>query len=330
MKFKLTFDDGSIEFPITENIHNNLDSFPYNCKIYTDFIIFCIETNQIKDNIIEWNHKKSEFKVIFVNLILNEQFDYFNNPENYDYKNKQSFIKYLNMIHYKIPFQIKDFSIFIKWIYKKFYVSSVTYDNKTYINQSNSWDNDVDMIDYNDNPWNNEECDGYDECQLINRLDVNNDDVIYNIRHHTNDIDHNDFINDMNIDEFSSQLNFKDKMILYEESIKNIYETIEYSENLPINTIDLKDIIISKNKNITLVNKYHEYDDHRGSDHTKIILKKYDSITLNGDISLYDFIVACFKVKHHKFDLWYELYCNSNLKYESNNIIIELIFDHGS
>ena len=36
------------------------------------------------------------------------------------------------------------------------------------------------------------------------------------------------------------------------------------------------------------------------------------------------------KMKSHKFDYWYELFCDTNVKVKDNEVIVNLNFDHGS
>ena len=54
-------------------------------------------------------------------------------------------------------------------------------------------------------------------------------------------------------------------------------------------------------------------------------------ITLKSQISLYQFIRSLFELKSHKFDGWYELYCDVKISHVTeNNIHIKVDFDHGS
>lgn len=51
----------------------------------------------------------------------------------------------------------------------------------------------------------------------------------------------------------------------------------------------------------------------------------------NGKISFADFSDACFRIKSHKFDLWYELYCGVDLLLDfDDKLIVDVRFDHGS
>lgn len=74
--------------------------------------------------------------------------------------------------------------------------------------------------------------------------------------------------------------------------------------------------------------------DHRGSDHTRIELPFTDRIRLtpvDGKIKFLDLVQACFDIKSHKFDLWYELFCGiKKFRLEGGDGIATIVFDHGS
>lgn len=56
--------------------------------------------------------------------------------------------------------------------------------------------------------------------------------------------------------------------------------------------------------------------------------------TIHDDIesvSFEDLVIACYKIKSHKFDNWYELFININqLTYDDSKIEFGAVFDHGS
>jgi hypothetical protein len=75
--------------------------------------------------------------------------------------------------------------------------------------------------------------------------------------------------------------------------------------------------------------------DIRGSDSTSIILD-YNRVWKidpdeNGMFSFSAIAEACYRVKSHKFDAWYELYSSAKLVKEWNSVItVNLTYDHGS
>jgi hypothetical protein len=80
---------------------------------------------------------------------------------------------------------------------------------------------------------------------------------------------------------------------------------------------------------ITLMNCSGINDDHRGSDHTKIILPFQEQYVLKNN-SLKELIKGLYKIKSHKFDKWYELFSTAKVEFYSREIFIKLDFDHGS
>ena len=53
-------------------------------------------------------------------------------------------------------------------------------------------------------------------------------------------------------------------------------------------------------------------------------------VNLQNNFSLEDLIIACYNVKSHKFNYWYELFCDTLIDVENDKINILLNFDHGS
>lgn len=81
---------------------------------------------------------------------------------------------------------------------------------------------------------------------------------------------------------------------------------------------------------IVLENMNGENMDHRGSDHCKVNLAFYDSYDIVLPITLYEFMKACYRIKSHKYDKWYELYCGADVSEEGEVIYVSVIYDHGS
>jgi hypothetical protein len=112
-------------------------------------------------------------------------------------------------------------------------------------------------------------------------------------------------------------------LMLFDENAKNI-----------LKNNDLNEIYLKCSKPIIFYNYNGFNKDHRGSDHTKLLLDFHSIYKLNPNdntISLKKFADACFRIKSHKFDFWYELYYDvKNVKHTDDEIIINLAFDHGS
>jgi hypothetical protein len=58
--------------------------------------------------------------------------------------------------------------------------------------------------------------------------------------------------------------------------------------------------------------------------------KQYEKECENKTITLHDLIVASYKVKSHKFDNGYEMFCGADLKIKDNAMYVDYEFDHGS
>ncbi|XWV26904.1 hypothetical protein QJ857_gp0146 [Tupanvirus soda lake] len=197
----------------------------------------------------------------------------------------------------------------IDWLIKYIYLTvRIKYaytvsDNNTitkYYNSENMW-----SIDPQDR---SESCGGYWDCEL--KFDNTNDDIfyefIYNPQSYKDDLDENEYgqytMNESGIN-----------CLLY-NSLDNIY--------------------LKSTKKIIIHNESGFNGDHRGSDHTKICLNFEPNVTLepvDNKIAFKDFVKACFDIKSHKFDFWYELYCGvKNMNETDDSYIISVCFDHGS
>jgi len=181
----------------------------------------------------------------------------------------------------------------IKNIYEDIKINYIEYKEKYYYECSNIWSEGKEHLPENiKNSHNDIECDSSD-------IDFDNCKVKNKINVDMDKIKY----------KFNYTKNGKVNEILKEENYENI--TLEFK------------------KDITMIN-LGTSDDHRGSDHCLLNLEKKDKVKLNKIISLYDFITACYNLKSHKFDKWYELYCRCKIKEKENEIEINLQFDYGS
>jgi len=72
--------------------------------------------------------------------------------------------------------------------------------------------------------------------------------------------------------------------------------------------------------------------DHRGSDHCPVALPFYTTLVIKGPLTLEELATAFSKLKSHKWDYNYEMYCDCEVKTcgPGKNLDIALTFDHGS
>jgi hypothetical protein len=181
-------------------------------------------------------------------------------------------------------------TVTIKYVY-------IVKDNKKikYYNRKNQW---------NEKGYTNDgECNGYFECDL--------DDHIY-----TNEKIHYvfNYVPNLNFN-YGKEIALDDKevKILSENKLNDIY--LKCCDTIILNNLD----------------GYNE--DHRGADHTKLMLDFHRQIILkptDNKIYFKDFVDACFRIKSHKFDPWYEMYCGVNCIKKNNKINVSVRFDHGS
>lgn len=101
----------------------------------------------------------------------------------------------------------------------------------------------------------------------------------------------------------------------------------------------LNTVIFPEKMTVKFINVSGFNSDHRGSDHTKIKLDVHREFTLRGP-TLRDFVEGFFRIKSHKFDLWYELFTdiqkfqlsksNPSDPSAQSNLTLWFSFDHGS
>lgn len=183
-------------------------------------------------------------------------------------------------------------------------LSYVTYKGKKYYERSNMWDGITIRDDQRDPDDPNIECSRYmDGCNApAEILPENESDVKYAIKFMFGRIDIND-----------------------EEDYSNILTKIkEYGRH------NIKFEGFNRFNRVRITNRRGPNEDHRGSTHCKIYLQMHDCVFLERDLTFKDLAIAFYKLKSHKFDKWYELYCNLELRKIRNILEIALRFDHGS
>lgn len=113
---------------------------------------------------------------------------------------------------------------------------------------------------------------------------------------------------------------------------------LEY--NMPPDNIELTKQIIKTNfkkilligyKSLVLNNKKGINYDHRGSNHCNVYLEFYPTVFTDKIISLNILAKYFYKLKSHKWDKWYEMFCDTDIKVDKErNIIVDFRYDHGS
>lgn len=120
----------------------------------------------------------------------------------------------------------------------------------------------------------------------------------------------------------------KDICLGYYENDKLINELHSFLlENSP------KKLCISNFKTITLTNNNGVNHDARGVKFMDWKLYFWNSYPVGKDlnITLHDLIIAAYKIRSHKFENHYELFCGiENLHIKNGHLFINTCFDHGS
>lgn len=185
--------------------------------------------------------------------------------------------------------------VLIGYIYETHEIKSVVYKGLEYYNQPNQW-NDTEPPDSVHDPLTR--CTGYEECEfeegkeLVRISPKKGEKIKYNIGRIELDADDDSIL-------FQIDKVFGRGGIIHSKSLVLIYDDFN--------------------------------DDHRGSDHTRIILDFPEEVTLKPSLTkMEDFTDALFRLRSHKFENNYEMYFNTNTKVKKNEIQITLDFDHGS
>jgi hypothetical protein len=118
---------------------------------------------------------------------------------------------------------------------------------------------------------------------------------------------------------------------IFKSNTDLVFDLNNYLKNNDANTLSLSEIIT-----ICVYNKSHINRDPRGIrrlDWMMLYHNHYKIEAISDDIKLSDLRDALYRIKSHKFDMWYELYTSCKYKHhddESRTIILSIKFDHGS
>jgi hypothetical protein len=214
----------------------------------------------------------------------------------------------MKMATIKITDADEFFANFFRCVAKTFELDSVTHNGVTYYNGKSLWytpEVGRDVL----------KCNGYEGCDCAHkrlRLPLNAD-----VKYH---------------------LIFAPDDELFEEEedaeVRRIYNAFKSSDPYRgIVSTDNDAALDTKyafDKPLTIVNSCGVNDDHRGSDHTKIVLDFHEEINLPSTCSAIELIDTFFRLKSHKFENWYEMYCGCEVDDVGVKYIVSLDFDHGS
>lgn len=134
---------------------------------------------------------------------------------------------------------------------------------------------------------------------------------------------------------FSYNPEFEDTIRSNEDPDGEVEEAIANAQVEKImQSTPFRKIYIRCSKRLVITNCNGINDDHRGSDHTRLILDFHPAVSIkpkHNRIRLADLTDACYRIKSHKFDYWYELYCGiKSHKTSSNTFMATVTYDHGS
>jgi len=185
-------------------------------------------------------------------------------------------------------------SALLQMVYDDVNIDHVVCDGKKYYQRANAW-NGAHPDDTSE-----EECDGYRECSFRSAREETKGHIEY--------------------------------VLEYEKG--DSYEDDEVLTDLRSKIDGLDTVVFPTGIQIRLKNVSGFNEDHRGSDHTKIKLDFSPSCvvesTENG-ITLRALADAAMRIKSHKFDRHYEMYCGvKRFTFENNVLTIFIHFDHGS
>lgn len=186
----------------------------------------------------------------------------------------------------------------IGYIFEAYSMSSVFYNGLEYRNHKNQW-YFPEHLDLPHDPA--VECKGYDQCE---------------------------FEKGRELARFQPE---KGKKIKYLIESKDFNEDPELFPTLSvIDDVFSSYLRILHAKRLILLNDIFN-EDHRGSDHTRVILDFPGRVEFRKkETEMDDFIDALFRLKSHKFENWYEMYSEAEVRLDEKSIRVTVIFNNGS
>jgi hypothetical protein len=216
------------------------------------------------------------------------------------------------------------FDHIIRYIYKLAQIRFIKYNSKLYFQMTNKWNGGIpknisqeekELLGHEDCS-----CDGYwdDECKLLNKkwkkTNPSSSELEYIY----------------NYDEGALKVVCQDIHKSIKIPLKKIHNFIFDLKSNPETQVSSIKFLVSKPLIITNPNGINT--DHRGSNHTKLILPFVSNVTLGEKFTFKDLINTMYQIKSHKFDYWYEFYCAVIISSKKNSpdIKINVSYDHGS
>jgi hypothetical protein len=220
--------------------------------------------------------------------------------------------------------------VLLKYIYKSIEIdyvnANITGKVKKYYNQS--------IDEYHSSNWTDCPYDKFEKCPICNNRKNSSTSIQYFFKlakhfdydwHIKCEIDSYDYY-----DNNSSIIS-----ILKNETLVIIEKLHKFLQSHPDSLYTSSGIHFKSDNLFNFVNKDGVNPDRRGSDHLEVILPFESEIYLSCNSTFYELLVVAHKIKSHKFENNYELFCGvSNLTYQGKNnyycVKVELSFDHGS
>lgn len=102
------------------------------------------------------------------------------------------------------------------------------------------------------------------------------------------------------------------KYIVKYENAKDDEEMIKFNEI--ISSYGAENIFFINFKQIILINKSFVNNDTRGANKCKLNMKFEPIVFMTGS-SFHELVVSYYRIKSHKWDGWYEMYCNVDIDF---------------
>lgn len=175
------------------------------------------------------------------------------------------------------------------------------------------------------------ECKGYMSCEE---------------GHNDEPIEHDDWILVIPSKPITYIFSYDSESAEEEDSEEELQKTVFKKLLSVYNEDKLQDLTIKTDTDCILWNRSGVNDDHRGSDHCKIKLDYHEQFEIKFPVTFNKLIDACYRIKSHKEDKWYELFSSVskiqiipkqerflwNIKPEDRRdaLYLNVSFDHGS
>jgi hypothetical protein len=246
----------------------------------------------------------------------------------------------------------------IDYIYDTVVLESVSLYGLIFYNRTNPWYTRKSGVSQPYDP--NYECHSYHGCEFTNhKLDLYDDttqkELVDHLKCYTNaqkgklTVPYESFCLQLPEDHqqsiqyqlvYDSNQSNPEKFDLSEDDYTHYDEEERTSHLDRVYLYDLFEITLKKfdwsnyqlltNKSFEFINRCGSTEDHRASNHARIILDFNEQFPIDDHPTIMTFAEACYRIKWNKFDYWYELYAWIDLKVTKDSYLIDVNFDHGS